>query len=54
MRSSAQNNDLYQFTMAYGYYLSGKHNQHAVFDCFYRKGPFGGQFAIAAGLRSAV
>lgn len=46
--------DLYQLTMAYGYWLNGKAEQSAVFHLFYRKNPFGGGYAIAAGLESIV
>lgn len=46
--------DLYQLTMAYGYWLNGKAEQSAVFHLFYRKNPFGGGYAIAAGLESVV
>jgi nicotinate phosphoribosyltransferase len=42
--------DLYQLTMAYGYWKSGTAEQEAVFHGFFRKAPFGGGFAIAAGL----
>lgn len=43
-------NDLYQLTMAYGYWKAGKHLEPAVFEYFYRRPPFGGEFAIFAGL----
>ncbi len=46
--------DLYQLTMAYGYWKTGNYNQRAVFHLYFRKAPFGGQFAIAAGLQQAV
>ena len=46
--------DLYQLTMAYGYWKAGLHNKEAVFHLFFRKRPFGGGFTIAAGLESAV
>jgi nicotinate phosphoribosyltransferase len=52
--ASALLTDLYQLTMMYGYYKSGKMNQRAVFDLFYRKNPCGNGFAIAAGLEQAV
>ena len=42
--------DLYQLTMAAGYYDRGMHERTAVFHLFYRKAPFGGKFALAAGL----
>ncbi len=46
--------DLYQLTMAYGYWKTGNYNQRAVFHLYYRKAPFGGKFAIAAGLQQVV
>lgn len=46
--------DLYQLTMAYGYWKRGMETKEAVFHLFFRKGPFGGNFAIAAGLEQAV
>jgi nicotinate phosphoribosyltransferase len=46
--------DLYELTMMQGYYKYGKANQKVVFDLFYRVNPFGGAFAIAAGLEQAV
>lgn len=42
--------DLYQLTMAYGYWKSGKGQQEAVFNLFFRKNPFKGGYAIACGL----
>jgi nicotinate phosphoribosyltransferase len=46
--------DLYQLTMAAGYWHAGKAEQEAVFHLFFRKLPFGGGYAIAAGLADAV
>jgi len=46
--------DLYQLTMAYGYWKLGRAEQEAVFHLFFRKPPFGGGYAIAAGLAHAV
>lgn len=46
--------DLYQLTMAAGYWKSGKAEQEAVFHLFFRKLPFSGGYAIAAGLADAV
>lgn len=46
--------DLYQLTMAYGYWKAERHNQRAAFNLFYRKPPFGGDFVLAAGLELAV
>jgi len=42
--------DLYQLTMAYGYWKNGTAEDDAVFHGFFRKLPFGGGFAVAAGL----
>lgn len=46
--------DLYQLTMAAGYWKCGKAEQEAVFHLFFRKLPFSGGYAIAAGLGSVV
>ncbi|WP_319417378.1 nicotinate phosphoribosyltransferase [Marispirochaeta aestuarii] len=41
--------DLYELTMAQGYLLN-HHNPHVVFDMFFRRQPYGGGFAIFAGI----
>ena len=46
--------DLYQLTMANGYWKSGTYQKYAVFNLFYRQNPFQGGFAIAAGLQPVV
>jgi nicotinate phosphoribosyltransferase len=46
--------DLYQLTMAYGYFRSAKADSRAVFHLFFRKSPFGSTYAIAAGLESVI
>ena len=46
--------DLYQLTMAYGYWKSGHANKEAVFHLFFRKHPFEGGFSIACGLEMAI
>ncbi|MTI88399.1 MAG: nicotinate phosphoribosyltransferase [Balneolaceae bacterium] len=42
--------DFYELTMAEGYFLSGRHQQTASFDYFFRKLPFEGGYVIYAGL----
>lgn len=42
--------DLYQLTMAYGYWKSGTSNKETVFNLFFRKRPFQNGYAIAVGL----
>lgn len=46
--------DLYQLTMAYGYWKQGKAEQQAAFHLFFRTNPFGGGYAIAAGLEPVL
>ncbi|OAV42747.1 nicotinate phosphoribosyltransferase [Lewinella sp. 4G2] len=46
--------DLYQLTMAAGYYQQRMHERKAIFHLFFRKAPFGGDFALAAGLPLAI
>ncbi|MCA9445228.1 MAG: nicotinate phosphoribosyltransferase, partial [Candidatus Omnitrophica bacterium] len=43
--------DLYQLTMAYGYWKTGRAEREAVFHLFFRKNPFKGGYTIAAGLQ---
>mmetsp|Transcript_31072 Transcript_31072/g.76235 ORF Transcript_31072/g.76235 Transcript_31072/m.76235 type:complete len:522 (+) Transcript_31072:2-1567(+) len=45
---------MYQITMCYGYWKSKRHEVHAVFDMFFRKSPFKGEFCIFAGLNQAL
>lgn len=46
--------DLYQITMAYGYWKSGMANRESVFHLFYRKKPFKGGYAISCGLELVI
>jgi nicotinate phosphoribosyltransferase len=46
--------DLYELTMAYGYWKAGLERREAVFHLFFRSNPFGGGLAIAAGQALAV
>src|SRR4051812_12768306 len=46
--------DLYQLTMAYGYWKLGRADDQAVFHLFFRRPPFKGGYAIAAGLGPAL
>ncbi len=46
--------DLYEITMAYGYWKEGISSMESVFHLFFRKKPFGGEYAVAAGLGTAL
>jgi nicotinate phosphoribosyltransferase len=46
--------DLYHLTMVYGYWKKGWTKKEAVFHLFFRRKPFKGEFAIAAGLEVAL
>lgn len=46
--------DLYQVTMAYGYWKQGRQDHEAVFNLFFRRLPFAGGYAVAAGLAPAI
>src|SRR5437773_2390098 len=46
--------DLYQLTMAYGYWKAGVAAHEACFHLVFRKNPFGGGFTIACGLEHAI
>ncbi|THU56378.1 hypothetical protein C4D60_Mb11t16640 [Musa balbisiana] len=46
--------DLYQFTMTYAYWKAGKHQDRAVFDLYFRKNPFGGEYTVFGGLEECI
>ncbi len=46
--------DLYQLTMVYGYWKAGMANREAIFHLNFRRWPFQGGFALAAGLETAI
>ena len=46
--------DLYQLTMACGYWKCGKAEQEAAFHLTFRQNPFGGAFTVACGLAPAI
>ena len=46
--------DLYQLTMAYGYWKQGRHDLRSAFHLYFRKSPFKGGFTLACGLAEAM
>ncbi len=52
--SSALLTDLYQLTMAYGYWKAKRHNEWTNFQMYFRKLPFNGGFAVACGIEPAL
>lgn len=46
--------DLYQLTMAYAHWRAADPEREAVFQLTFRKAPFGGRVAIAAGLDAVI
>jgi nicotinate phosphoribosyltransferase len=51
---SALNTDLYELTMAAGYFAAGKQTDQATFELSVRRLPEGRNFLVAAGLQQAV
>ena len=54
MEGRALLTDLYQLTMAYGYWKSGRAEREAVFHLLFRNSPFQSGFTLAAGLAPAI
>ena len=54
MKNLALLTDLYQLTMMAGYHGLEKTKQQSCFELFFRRLPFSGGFAVAAGLQTAV
>jgi nicotinate phosphoribosyltransferase len=54
MTSLALLTDLYQLTMAFGYWKQGRADQQSAFHLFYRSNPFRGGYVVAAGLQPAL
>jgi nicotinate phosphoribosyltransferase len=54
MNDSVFFTDLYQLTMAQGYYFSKLHEQQAQFEYFIRKTPFEGGYVVFAGLKTLL
>lgn len=46
--------DFYELTMAYGYYRAGMHERPAIFDLFYRRGPFDHPYVLFVGLEGVL
>ena len=46
--------DLYQLTMGAAYWQAGRAGQQSVFHLFFRRLPFEGGYAVAAGLGDAL
>ena len=53
-RSLALLTDLYELTMAYGFWKAGMGDREATFHLFFRENPYRGGFAVACGLKSVI
>src|SRR5213083_1723425 len=51
---TALTTDLYEVTMACGYFKAGVIDHEAVFHVTFRENPFAGQFTVACGLATAI
>src|SRR6266700_5050486 len=52
--SSALTTDLYEVTMACGYWKAGVSDRDAAFHLTFRENPFGGEFTLTCGLATAI
>ncbi len=52
--SAALTTDLYEVTMACGYWKAGVSDHEAAFHVTFRENPFGGGFTVACGLATAI
>ena len=52
--NSALLTDLYQLTMAYGYWKSGIRDRRVAFHLYFRSAPFGSGYTIACGIEPAI
>mgnify|MGYP000967963410 FL=1 len=50
----ALHTDLYQINMGYAYFKDGIHERKSYFDVYFRKIPFGGGYAVFAGLQKVI
>lgn len=50
----ALHTDLYQINMGYVYFKDGIHTRKSYFDVYFRKAPFGGGYAVFAGLAKII
>lgn len=54
MQSFTLLTDLYQLTMAYGYWRLKLHERESIFHLIYRKNPFHGNYALTCGLDNVI
>ena len=54
MRNLTMLTDLYQLTMMYGYFKSGKHKKEAVFDMFFRRPVGDSAYGVMAGVDQLI
>lgn len=50
----ALHTDLYQINMGYAYFKDGIHERKSYFDVYFRRIPFGGGYAVFAGLEKVI